>query len=202
MPSFKAPKLPGSPRLAAILGILALFVVVAVVAGTPYVRQGVENALLAESEAKPAEKVIDPPAPLFTLSDVNGRSVSLTDFRGKWVFINFWASWCGPCVVEMPLMEKLNQTMKNDPFVMLAISLDDAEPVKIRQFAKELGVSFSVLMDTANVAREYGVTSIPATFVVNPDGLVVAQAQGAREWDNPEMVKFFRDMMETAPKKD
>src|SRR3989337_2651577 len=81
------------------------------------------------------------PAPAFELPDINGKKVSLTDFKGKVVLINFWATWCGPCKAEMPSLNSLYSTFKNEGFVVLAVSIDTSEkPVK--SFVSEKGIAF------------------------------------------------------------
>ncbi len=88
------------------------------------------------------------PAPIFALPDINGKKVSLSDFKGKVVLINFWATWCGPCKAEMPSLNSLYSTFKNEGFVVLAVSIDTSEkPVK--SFVSEKGIAFPVLMAAA-----------------------------------------------------
>jgi len=143
-------------------------------------------------------------APEFLLPDLSGAQVSLSDYRGKWVFLNFWATWCGPCVMEMPMMDKLNKILEKENFKMLAINLEDIDPERIRKFVKNLKVDFHILLDRkSEVGAIYGVRSIPMTFMVNPKGEVEAIAEGMREWDDPKMVQYFRNLIkgETVDKK-
>ncbi len=136
-------------------------------------------------------------APEFMLPDLSGGEVKLSDYRGQWVFINFWATWCGPCVVEMPMMNRLNKILEKEKFKMLAINMEDIDPDRVKKFVKKLKVDFDVLLDRqGEVGRLYGVRSIPMTYMVNPKGEVEAIANGMREWDDPKMVQFFRDLMD------
>ncbi|MDH5636936.1 MAG: TlpA family protein disulfide reductase [Nitrospinota bacterium] len=151
----------------------------------------------ATQTAKPPE---NPPAPDFHLEDVmNGGKVRLSSYKGKWVFLNFWATWCGPCVVEMPMMNSLYNKMKKDGLAMVAVSIDegDGSSGMVKKFAREFKLDFTILHDPDNSAmRDYRVRSIPRTFFVDPDGNIQAAAEGVREWDNPEMVKFFHGIMQ------
>ncbi len=142
---------------------------------------------------KSEEKTV---APEFLLPDLSGGQVSLSDYRGKWVFLNFWATWCGPCVMEMPMMDKLNKNLEKENFKMLAINMEDIDPERIRKFVKNLKVDFHILLDRrSEVGAIYGVRSIPMTFLINPKGEVEAAAEGSREWDNPKMIHYFRELV-------
>jgi len=154
------------------------------------------EAQAATESAKPSE---NPPAPDFHLADImKGQRVKLSAYKGKWVFLNFWATWCGPCVVEMPMMNNLYNSMKKEGMEMLAVSVDEGNGSAgmVRNFAERLKLDFMILHDPDNaVMRDYRVRSIPRTFFVDPDGNIQAAAEGVREWDNPEMLKFFRGIM-------
>ena len=154
--------------------------------------------------AKPAEDDNGtPPAPDFTLANVmGGGQTTLSSLKGKWVFINFWATWCNPCVYEMPMMNTLYNKMKKDGMMMLAVSVDEGPVAPVKQFAVKYKLDFTILHDPDNgVMRRYGVKSIPRTYVVDPDGNIQAAAEGLRDWDTPEMVQFFRDLMDDYDKK-
>ena len=142
-------------------------------------------------------------APDFKLPSISGGEVSLSGFRGKWVFVNFWATWCAPCVLEMPMMNDLYHEFKNENFEMLAISIDTPSALDgVRRFVKKSGFDFTVLLDKDKQAQSaYGVFSIPKTFMVDPDGRVAAVAGGMREWNNQEMIKYLRDLMNEKPDK-
>jgi peroxiredoxin len=127
---------------------------------------------------------ISPPveAPDFTLENLEGSLVSLKDFRGKLVFLNFWATWCGPCRWEMPAMEKLWNRFKEGRFVILAVDIREGKEV-VKSFIQEEGYTFPVLLDSrGEVAGIYGIRAIPTTFLIDPQGKIVGKAVGAREW--------------------
>ena len=122
------------------------------------------------------------PAPDFTVTDSAGNKVKLSDFTGKPVILNFWASWCGPCKMEMPAFNEAYNEYKNDiHFLMINMTDGSQETVKTAtEFIKDQGYSFPVYFDTsAEAAITYGVTSIPLTIFINSRGSFVAHAQSA-----------------------
>jgi thiol-disulfide isomerase/thioredoxin len=126
-----------------------------------------------------------------TLKDLNGQQVSLSDFRGKIVFINFWTTWCLACVIEMPSMEKLHQKFKDKDFVMVAINLQESAS-KIKQFYKEYKLTFTTLLDsTGDVGAGLGIRSIPTTFILDKNGRILGKALGPREWEGKKSIALF-----------
>ncbi|MFQ5830712.1 MAG: peroxiredoxin family protein [Candidatus Methylomirabilia bacterium] len=124
------------------------------------------------------------PAPEFTVPDPNGASVALADYRGKVVFINFWATWCPPCLREMPAMERLYKRFRDQGFVIVAISFDAEGGPVVRPFVTEHGFTFPVGLDPKMALVErYGVRGLPSSFLIDRDGNLVAQAIGPRDWD-------------------
>ncbi len=145
-------------------------------------------------------------APDFSLPNLAGENVVLSDFKGKWVFINFWATWCGPCVMEMPMLNNMYHKLKGDNFEMLAVSIDTGSVEDVKRFIEEMNIDFPILHDRENITmKPYSLRSIPKTYMINPKGEVEAKADGMREWDNPEMIEYLRNLMsgkdETAPAK-
>jgi thiol-disulfide isomerase/thioredoxin len=126
-----------------------------------------------------------------TLNDLFGRPVSLSEFRGKIVFINFWTTWCLACVIEMPSMEKLHQKFKDKDFVMVAINLQESAS-KIKQFYKEYKLTFTTLLDsTGDVGAGLGIRSIPTTFILDKNGRIIGKALGPREWEGKKSIALF-----------
>jgi peroxiredoxin len=126
-----------------------------------------------------------------TLKDPNGQQVSLSDFRGKIVFINFWTTWCLACVVEMPSMEKLHQKFKDKDFIMLAINLQESAS-KVKQFFKEYELTFMALLDTTgDVGVGFGIRSIPMTFILDKRGRIIGKALGPRQWESKDSIALF-----------
>ncbi|MGQ9666658.1 MAG: TlpA family protein disulfide reductase [Anaerolineae bacterium] len=117
-------------------------------------------------------------APDFELADLDGKSVRLSDFRGKPVVLNFWATWCPPCRQELPIFQELHQRRGN-VFVLLAISEGEHQQ-DVLAFVQKYGYTFRVLLDPGlSVGKAYGARAIPMTLVIDPDGVIVYIRQGA-----------------------
>ncbi len=112
------------------------------------------------------------PAPEFKLKTIDGREVSLSDYRGKVVLINFWATWCPPCKEEMPLFESVYRKYKDRGFEILAVSTDTDIDV-VKKFVGEYKLSFVVLYDDKNIASLYNVQGLPTSFLVDREGKIV-----------------------------
>ncbi len=125
-----------------------------------------------------------PIAPDFTLQSAEGEAVSLSDYAGHVVFINFWASWCPPCRIEMPHLQELYEAYVDQNFVILAVSLDDPFEPDATDFAAELGLTFPILKGTAEVNQAYGgITAIPTTFVINRQGRIAETLIGEQPYE-------------------
>ncbi|MBW2435139.1 MAG: TlpA family protein disulfide reductase [Deltaproteobacteria bacterium] len=125
------------------------------------------------------------------LKDISGNTVSLSDFRGKIVFLNFWATWCPACVVEMPSMEKLHHRFKNQDFVMIAVNMQESA-MRVKSFFEKLQLSFTALLDTSGeVAAGMAVTALPTTYFMDKEGGIIGVALGPREWDNRASIELF-----------
>ncbi len=108
-------------------------------------------------------------APNFTLTDLNGQKVSLSDFKGKVIIVDFWATWCGPCKMEIPSFIKLQEDYKDD-VVILGISLDKSGPKAVVPFAKKMNINYPIVYGDGSVVQAYGgVRGIPTTFVIDRD---------------------------------
>jgi len=120
-------------------------------------------------------------APDFTLQSLDGKSVRLSDYRGKGVLLNFWATWCGPCKIEMPWFVELQKQYGPEGLQILGIAMDDASPGEIAAFAKEMGVNYPVLIGKDAVADAYGgVEGLPYTFYIDRNGKVRDKIIGLR----------------------
>ena len=135
-------------------------------------------------------------APNFTLKNLEGKDVSLNEFRGKFVLINFWATWCGPCKIEMPSLETLYQKFKNKNFVMLAISNDMFGQTVVKPFVKAHKISFPILLDQRlKASNQFGVVSLPSTFMIDPNGKIIGALYGAEDWAKPSNVLYFENLL-------
>lgn len=137
-------------------------------------------------------------APNFTLRDLAGNVMSLSQLKGKVVLLNFWATWCGPCRVEMPAMEQLYRTLPRREFEILAVSTDPQGAAVTRPFQQEMGFTFPILHDSEyRVGLTYGARTIPITFVVDRRGIVRQKIFGARDWDSPEARDLIHELMKS-----
>jgi cytochrome c biogenesis protein CcmG/thiol:disulfide interchange protein DsbE len=118
-------------------------------------------------------------APDFDLVTLDGRKVKLSDYRGKAVILNFWATWCAPCKVEMPWFVDLQNHYGKEGLTILGIAMDDSDPQKIAQFASEMGVNYPVLLGTNKISEAYGeVEYLPTTFYIDRQGKIVGKVAG------------------------
>lgn len=137
-----------------------------------------------------------PAAKNFKLEDQEGKFVQLTDFKGKVVIINFWATWCPPCRKEMPSMQRAWEKLQKEDIVLLAINVGEDSDA-IFAFTAEYPVEFPLLMDkTSSVSREWRVRGLPSTYVIDPQGRIIYRAIGGREWDAPELLEQIRALKE------
>ena len=138
-------------------------------------------------------------APDFTLVSLDGSKVKLSDYRGKAVLLNFWATWCPPCKVEMPWFADLQKQYAKDGLVVLGIAMDDSEPATIAKFTSELGVNYPVLLGTNEVSDNYGdVQYLPTTFYIGRDGSIVDKMTGLL--DRQEIENAVKKALDTTNK--
>jgi DsbE subfamily thiol:disulfide oxidoreductase len=135
-------------------------------------------------------------APDFTLLDPGGKRVSLQDFRGKVVFLNFWATWCESCREEMPSMERLYREYKGKGLEIVAVNVKDKQPDALA-FVKELKLNYPILMDPeGEVGLLYGAFGLPVTYLIDRKGVVLARLWGPADWYSPAARKFIAALVE------
>jgi peroxiredoxin len=137
-------------------------------------------------------------ASAFDLEDANsGQTVSLASLKGKVVFLNLWATWCGPCREEMPSMETLYDEYKgNNDFVMLAVSEDTKGKTAVLPYVEKNGYHFRILLDPENkVGDSYGVSGVPETFIIDRSGRIVAHHMGAFDWSRPDVKSALDELL-------
>ena len=135
-------------------------------------------------------------APEVILKRLDGAEVTLRDYRGKWVFLNFWATWCPPCVWEMPAMEKLYQKFKKHNFTMLAVSIDQGDPQKVRKFVAKYKLTFEIFHNPkGDVSVAFGASELPTTYIINPIGQITLIASGARDWTDEKIIDYLMELM-------
>src|SRR3979411_890805 len=150
---------------------MVLVVVALVVALMLYV--GFHMARRTGSTPRIAKSTV---APDFSLESLDGKSVKLSDLRGKAVLLNFWATYCGPCKIEMPWFVELQKEYGPQGFQIVGVAMDDASTEDIAKFAKEMGVNYPILLGKESVGQSYGgVSVLPTTFFLDRDGKVMAR---------------------------
>jgi peroxiredoxin len=136
-------------------------------------------------------------APDFALPDLDGKMVNLADYKGKVVLLNIWATWCPPCVEEMPSMEKLHQELKDEDFKILAVSIDVSGAKAVIPFMKKHKLSFSVLTDTEGAIKSlYQTTGVPESFIIDKQGIIVEKVIGPRDWAAPNTIRSFQNRIQ------
>ena len=147
-------------------------------------------------EEKPTQAIEGSTAPDFTLKDLSGKDVRLSDLRGKIVILNFWATWCPPCREEIPSMMSLNKAMVGKKFQMLAVSQDEGGKEAIEAYFSKSSNNLPALIDIdQKIGKMYGLTGVPETFVIDKNGVILKKVVGAMDWSRPEIV---RDLTEAA----
>lgn len=131
--------------------------------------------------------------PNFELNDLDDETRSLSDFKGKVVAVNFWASWCGPCREELQSMEHTYSQYKDDDFVVVAVNVGEDWDT-VASFISAYTINFPLLLDPeANVMTEWGAYGLPTTYILNKEGYVTHRIDGGRDWDD----KNFRERLES-----
>jgi len=136
------------------------------------------------------------PTPDFSLPNPAGKKITLKDFRGKVIFLNFWASWCVPCREEMPDMERLYQEFKDKNFVVFAVNVKDRRQDAIN-FVKELKLTYPIVLDPeGQVGLLYGAWGLPTTYLIGPKGEGLARAWGPAEWYSPPARNLIKELVD------
>jgi thiol-disulfide isomerase/thioredoxin len=139
-----------------------------------------------DAELKPYRGTVQPTD--FSLQDVNGEEFDVGDFKGKVTLVNFWASWCGPCVEEIPSLNRLKEKMQDQPFQLISVNYAESAQ-QIRAFMKKVNVAFPVLLDKdGELAGQWKVVAFPSTFVIGPDGEIHYGVNAAIYWDTDTVV--------------
>ena len=147
-------------------------------------------------QSKQEEHVIDTAKPLverIKLTDINGNEIALASLKGKTVFLNFWATWCKPCVKEMPSMDNAYKELQGDNFVFLAASDEGIE--RIKKFVSQVDFSFQFVQLQGDIF-DLDIKALPTTFIINPDGQIVYNEIGAREWSTQDNIDMLINLSE------
>jgi peroxiredoxin len=160
---------------------------------------GAARAALPEPPLTHVMAAVNPPrpAPDFSLPDTDGKLHKLSDYRGKVVLLNFWATWCPPCRHEMPSMQMLFQELKDKPFQVLACDQqEDGDTVFSFTGLLNPEPTFPILMDSkSSVSKEYGVPGLPTSFLIDKKGNIAYRAVGGRDFGHPAMRALIEELM-------
>ena len=138
----------------------------------------------------------------FTLPGIKGETHSLSDYRGKVVLVNFWASWCMPCVEEMPELTQLEQHLAGQPFEILALNVGEHEN-RVKHFAERTSFNLPVLMDNSSkVFNEWKIEIMPTSFLIDASGRVRYRARGNPGWDNEQTLSIIEKLIKETGKDD
>lgn len=134
-------------------------------------------------------------APYFSITTDSGKRISTKDFGGKLLVLNFWATWCPPCIQEMPSLDRFSRDMANQGVVVLGVSVDKNEQT-YKQFLQRAQLAFNTARDPeANISADYGSFKWPETYIINDKGKVVAKYIGDRDWTDPNLVSSIKAML-------
>jgi len=137
----------------------------------------------------------NPETPPLELPDLSGQQHNINDYKGKVILVNFWASWCQPCLREMPSMQRLHQAMHGRPFSILAVDVEESKS-KVWRFKKLLNITFTTLLDSkGTVIKDWGIQIYPTSYLIDSEGHIRYGVQGALEWDNEEVKQLIETLM-------
>jgi peroxiredoxin len=186
--------------------LLTAFALYAVPAQQRAVTQGWSAPLLALAKAIPPDHKESPDfrvdvllkePPAFELPDLRGKFRRLDEFKGKVVFLNFWATWCAPCREEWGGIQEMAERMKGQDFIVIAVSTDDDDS-KLMAFLEEEGLSSQVLIlrdRESKTASRFGTTAFPETYLIDPRGQMIHRVVGPRYWESPQALSYLRALL-------
>ncbi len=131
----------------------------------------------------------------FMMTDLNGRTVDFGSLKGKVVFVNIWATWCPPCVAEMPNIQKLYEKTDGKDIAFVMLSVDQEGLAKVKKYIDRKGYTFPVYLPASPLPQELQSSAIPTTFIISPEGKIVARQEGMAEYDTPEVREFLQSLV-------
>jgi DsbE subfamily thiol:disulfide oxidoreductase len=173
-PTTVAPQKPRGRRDVIVILVVVLVVAAMIYSAAHFSRRGGQTGLGGTAPSALRGKA----APEFELASLEGKTTKLSDFRGKAVLLNFWATWCGPCRIEMPWFADLQNKYGSQGFQVVAVALDENADNAVGKFAKEVGANYPVLLGKDAVGDAYGVDAMPQTFYLDREGKIVNRTIG------------------------
>lgn len=164
---------------------------------------GIKNADVPETLQNPdATAVVDAAAAAnpemagsgFKMVDLNGKQVNFESLKGKVVFLNIWATWCPPCIAEMPNIQKLYDKVGSDKIAFVMLSVDEGGMAKVKKFIDRKKYTFPVYIPASQFPQEFYSNAIPTTFIISPEGKIVAKQEGMADYDTKEVREFLQGM--------
>lgn len=131
----------------------------------------------------------------FRMTALDGKTVDFESLKGKVVFMNIWATWCPPCVAEMPNIQSLYEKVGSDDIAFVMLSVDEGGVEKVQKFIDKKGFTFPVYMPASQFPQEFYSNAIPTTFIISPEGKIVAKQEGMAEYDTKEVREFLQSMV-------
>ena len=135
------------------------------------------------------------PAPEFSLSTLDQQPINLSDYKGKVVVLNFWATYCIPCRIEMPSLEKLSQKYKDNDVSVVAISLDEDKEKAIKMLVNRMNLTFPIALEGQASGDDYQVSVLPVTYIIGKDGLLLGRVVGDRDWASEEADELMKAVL-------
>jgi peroxiredoxin len=176
------------------ISFYAFFIILILLYSFSLRAQPSKDDLLSRAGIRPVKG--SPKAPSFSLEDLKGLKCELRNFNGKVVFLNFWATWCGPCKEEMPSMEALHQQFKEKNFVFLTISVDYEGVKPVKEFIEKHRYTFPVLVDPeCQILDLYQVKGLPTTIVIDKKGTMIGKAVGPKNWKSSEVIYLVNHLI-------
>ncbi|MFD2513282.1 TlpA disulfide reductase family protein [Pontibacter locisalis] len=203
---FSIKNIPGWAVMLAIFGVLYLTGLHTEAIGQVQrllLATGIKNADVPETLQNPdANAVADAAAVAnsemagagFQMVDLDGKQVGFESLKGKVVFMNIWATWCPPCIAEMPNIQKLYDKVGSDKIAFVMLSVDEAGMEKVKRFIDKKGYTFPVYMPAGQLPQEFYSNAIPTTFIISPEGKIVAKQEGMADYNTPEVQEFLQGM--------
>lgn len=147
------------------------------------------------SASPPPDRLVDgQPFPAVTLTDVDGKQVEFSAWRGKLVVLNIWATWCAPCRKELPSLQRLSQSLDARRYAVIGLAMDEDEHV-VREYLIDKGVTYVNFLDKdMRIVKEvFGLSAYPDTLIIAPDGTLLGRIVGAADWDAPQVIKALEE---------